>query len=435
MAKTKDAPEEKEEGKGRTLLGWIKAGLVSLGGLLAGAAMMYASPLLDRVIKPNPPVANFQAESDGLKVVFHNRSTGCREGWWDFGDGTALEAFVPDQDVTHTFARPGAYTVKLTVKNLLGDANDRSVNLTLDGEKPAPSIDEFTVTPLQSPAYAPASFKVSAKYKNADVSVWCTGDDQALEVAEDAPAAQERMVTFNQPGTYYIRFVIFNGKQSVERKEKVTVTPQPAGVTTALVRVTYEAGQVWAKEKREAVVIHPPPGATGDTFAFTRTVTADQGFEITQAKLAAPPGAEVKWQKLEVSKDHRQATLTGELVRQGGVLNKNAPPPQWTALVVLTQERRGAMAKQAPKAVAMSLTVPGVTEVPLPAVGGGWVAKTRALDLELRRDGNVVWHGTQLPTNAPMTLTNNAAYNLTVTETADKLRFVVTPRGTGTLGN
>src|SRR5439155_22504408 len=82
MAKEKAA--EAEEGKGNKLISWVKAGLVSLGGLLAGAAMMYASPLLDRVIKPNPPVANFQSEPDGLKVVFHNRATGGREGWWEF---------------------------------------------------------------------------------------------------------------------------------------------------------------------------------------------------------------------------------------------------------------------------------------------------------------------------------------------------------------
>src|SRR4051794_37146487 len=102
-------------GKGGMLFGWLKAAVTSVVGLVGGASLMYFSPLIDRVIKPGAPVANFQADTDGLKVVFHNRSSNTTEGWWDFGDGSALEPFQPGQEsVTHSYARPGSYTIKLS---------------------------------------------------------------------------------------------------------------------------------------------------------------------------------------------------------------------------------------------------------------------------------------------------------------------------------
>ena len=92
----------------------------------------------------------------------------------------APKPFVPGQDASHAYAKPGVYTVKLTLKNLLGDANDRSATLALEPGASAPTIDEFTVTPVQSANYAPATYRVAVKYSNANVCVWCAGDDQPL---------------------------------------------------------------------------------------------------------------------------------------------------------------------------------------------------------------------------------------------------------------
>src|SRR5947209_3315073 len=98
---------------------WFKTGLTTVFGLVSGACLMYFSGVINYVIKPGKPVANFQSEYQGLTVAFHNRATGASEGWWDFGDGSALQPFVPGAEtVTHTYARPGAYTVKLSLRNL-----------------------------------------------------------------------------------------------------------------------------------------------------------------------------------------------------------------------------------------------------------------------------------------------------------------------------
>src|SRR3954447_14124612 len=108
--------DQPKSGAGSIIGGWIKTLFASLFALVSGAVIMYASPLVDRFIKPAKPLANFEVQAEGLKVVFHNRSTGGLEGLWDFGDGTALEPFVPGQaSITHTYAKPGQYTVKLTV--------------------------------------------------------------------------------------------------------------------------------------------------------------------------------------------------------------------------------------------------------------------------------------------------------------------------------
>src|SRR5262245_35844903 len=99
----------KKAGRVKTILG-------TTAGLLSGAFMMYLSPLLDKVVKPAKPVANFAVEHEGLTVTFHNRSAGNGDGWWDFGDGSPLEPVSSKQDViTHTYRAPGAYTAKLTL--------------------------------------------------------------------------------------------------------------------------------------------------------------------------------------------------------------------------------------------------------------------------------------------------------------------------------
>ena len=91
--------EEKSAGIKGTLSGWIKAVLTSIVGLVSGALLMYLTPLVNNAIKPAKPLANFAAQLNGLNVNFSNRSTGAVQGWWDFGDGTALEPFDPKVEI------------------------------------------------------------------------------------------------------------------------------------------------------------------------------------------------------------------------------------------------------------------------------------------------------------------------------------------------
>ena len=118
---------------------WVKTVVGTLAGLMSGAAMVYVSPLVDRVVKPTKPLANFAADVSGLTVTFHNRSSGNGEGWWDYGDGSPLEPITSTQEtVAHTYPGPGSYVVKLTMRNFIGDESDRTINLQLDNLKTEP---------------------------------------------------------------------------------------------------------------------------------------------------------------------------------------------------------------------------------------------------------------------------------------------------------
>src|SRR5262245_47377542 len=96
--------EEKAEGVVKSVVGgWIKAILTSMFGLVTGAVIMYLTPLVNSAIKPPKPIANFAAQVNGLSVNFNNRSEGAVKGWWDFGDGSALEPFDPKaENVKHS---------------------------------------------------------------------------------------------------------------------------------------------------------------------------------------------------------------------------------------------------------------------------------------------------------------------------------------------
>src|SRR5262245_45982003 len=101
----------------RAVSGWFKAIVMGVMGLAGGAAVMYFTPFVERIVKPARPLANFAYEVQGNQVTFEDRSTGS-EGFWDFGDESALEQYNPDQKkVTHTFKKPGSYAVKLVVRS------------------------------------------------------------------------------------------------------------------------------------------------------------------------------------------------------------------------------------------------------------------------------------------------------------------------------
>src|SRR6516165_5543302 len=156
------ADESKKEESKKT--GWLKGAFGAIAGLASGAAMMYVSPLVDRVVKPPKPLANFAVETDGLTATFHNRFAG--EGWWDFGDGSPLEPAEPQQaSISHSYPKPGTYSVKLIVRNFIGDEHERTVPLqvTVDNSNAAmPKITSLQAV-AAGPRSAPATFHLVAE--------------------------------------------------------------------------------------------------------------------------------------------------------------------------------------------------------------------------------------------------------------------------------
>lgn len=77
-----------------------------------------------------PPSTAFTFTANQLQVTFNNTTSGATSYSWSFGDGN----LDTQQNPTHTYAVPGAYTVCLTATNACGtDTTCSTVNVTVIG--------------------------------------------------------------------------------------------------------------------------------------------------------------------------------------------------------------------------------------------------------------------------------------------------------------
>jgi hypothetical protein len=437
------------------LSGWLKAVIGTFAGLVSGALVMYASPLLDKVVRPARPMANFGVEADGLAVTFHNRSQGA-SGWWDFGDGSPLEPVVPDEQVvSHVYASPGDYSVKLTMRNYLGEEHERQVVVRLQTDQgDPPLIASLDAIPLSPGSFAPATFRVLSRVKNANVCVWDLDEDRPLEVTTDPSGTLDRLVTFQRAGGYVIKLAAVNGGRSAQRSEIVSVLEPPAGAITAILSVSADATQVEKRSKKHTFAQSFPPESKDGVFRIDRQVPAEAGYQITGVSLqtaagqgqggpgqptlsvdpsaAKAPGA--RNLQLRVADNHRSVRLTGELVRAGGLGRRGAPPS--LALPVLLHEERQSSVSLPAVPMSGTLALPGSLVLPLPPVPENWVDVHRQMRLELRDGDRVIWQESQLPRGATVTV-RNQRYTLTAVPVGEQVRIDMgaTPGGLNPAAN
>jgi hypothetical protein len=434
------AMAEQEAGakKGK-LAGWIKAVFTTVFGLVSGAFLMYLTPLIDRVIKPAKPLANFAVAVQGTQVTFQNRSTGSTEGWWDFGDGSALEPFSPSQQaIPHAYPRTGTFTAKLSLQNLLGEASEHAVNVQLDSPAAGPpQITAFQAVPTRADTYAPASFRVVGTVKNADLCVWALGEEQPLDAQPGPPETQERFVTLTKPGQHTLKLIAIQGKQVVQQAALVDVKPAPAGTVFASLKITPEAVRVEQNVHPRNVLIAWPEKQSGSTWSFTHDVGANPGWQIASAQLkAAANDSHVKDAKLVVAKDGSKVTLTGQMLKPGGFIFKRNTPLQWVAEILMTEERRVEKESPHPQTVAQPLQIPGSIQLALPPMQKGWVLKQRRITLDLYDGMTLAKHDAPVPANTVVML-QSRPWRLTATQVGDQVRIDVTaaPVGTPLTGN
>jgi PKD repeat protein len=446
--------ESKDTPKGGRLSSWLKAAVGTVAGLLSGAAMMYVSPLIDRVVKPAKPLANFAVDHEGTTVTFQNRSSGIHAGWWDYGDGSALEAVDPNQQtVSHTYANPGDYTAKLTVQNLLGDESERVVSLHLDApaHTDPPAIESLEVAPAGGTAFAPATFRVVGKVKNAQMCLWNFNDGRPMQIDHDPATSQGQVVTFDRPGTYKIQLVAMtaNGTAPLEKTQTVTVLPPPTGSVTAVLHVTDAATRVEAVTVPHLISKAVPPTMKEAAQAFSTAAKARPGWQIKavrvttasgqgpvlqdQGELALDPslvkGGNVRNLKLELAPDHGSVRLVGELLRPANLGKQGAVIPNLELPVQLVEERRTA-AQHPATPVTATLTAPGSAMLLMPPLPADWVNPQRQMTLELRAGNRALWQGSQLPRATPVTI-DNRAYLLSATSVGGQLRVDLVDARTG----
>jgi PKD repeat protein len=444
QVKEDDPVSDKEPESGGKSGGWLKTCLGTIAGLCSGAVMMYLSPLLDMIVKPAQPQANFAVEHQGLAASFHNRSLHYTSGWWDFGDGSPLEPVNPGQDVlTHTYPDAGDYTAKVTVRNLIGEENDRSVAVHLATAQAAPpQIASLDIVPVSAGCYAPATFRITTKVKNAQVCVWDFSDGRPLEVITDVPDTQDRLVTFQKPRRYTIKLAAVNAGQATEKTTTIDVLGAPTGTVTALVNVLDRGTRVETLNSSYAIAESFPPQSRESVFAINRQVPARMGFEIREVRLQSGQGPAISVKNgqmgmdvdpaalgatgarklhLQLSPDRQVLSLTGELFKTGGLLKRNQGTPAVLVPVVIVQKRRSPT-QRPPVPVAATLTIPGSALLALPDAPPGWEDLQRQLRLEMRDGDQSILPESPLPHSGAI-LVRGRRCTLTATPLGDHVRI------------
>lgn len=419
MADSSTADNKEAPKKG----GMFKAMIGTMAGLMSGAFMMYFSPLIEKVVKPAKPVANFAVDLKGLTVMFHNRSSSRSAGWWDFGDGSPLEPVSAEQEsVTHTYLKPGTYTVKLCVRNLLNEESERTVTVNLEpANLEPPAIVSLDAVPVSANSFAPATFRLVSRTKNAALCVWELDNDRPLEFVTDPPADQDRLVTFTEPGGYVIKMAAVNGKQHQERSVIVNVEEPPVGMLTAVLNVSEQMTKV-ERSERPVTITEGYTGANGDKQPIKRAIPARQGYDIVEVRMEPTTSSVLRNMQVKVAPDRKSALLTGELLKpDGGLLPKGRPAQPTRIETRLVEEKRSPVVRPATPVTA-ALTVPGSTILSLPAMPCDCVNSQRQYRLELRDGSGIVWQESRLPQNAPITVQNRRC-TLTATPIGDQVRI------------
>lgn len=352
------APAEK---KGLAKHGWgaVKLAFGGVAGLATGVIGVYATALVDKVAKPPKPLANFGCTADGLTITCNNLASG-QTGWWDFGDGSTLEAFDPEQkQVTHTYGKAGNYTVKLVVRNFLNEENDRAVSVDVSNAANAtgdgPSVAKLTVEPVGN-GTAPATFRVRCELKNAQNLLFDTGDKgQKPEWSAVGNGSFERLVVYEAPATYPVQVFAMNGSKVDKKFQPVDVkAPQP-GALSVVVKVTDSGTKVDRQTKPLTVPIHVPEKPAG---AFERVLLPDAGFTLADVKLGSATSKAVKGVKAELAADKKSVKVSGEWTGTVEAVNRAAGGMDVMIPLTLVQEKSAPYAGS-PRTVAAPLAFAG----------------------------------------------------------------------------
>jgi PKD repeat protein len=395
------AEKEPAPAKGK---GWLKTVLGTAGGLLSGAVAMYATAAFNEVVKPAKPIANFKYDAKGNALTFQNLS-GTSQGWWDFGDGSALEAVAGRDRVTHTYPRSGDYSVKLSLQNILGEEAERSVTVHVDpaGTTAAdgpPQVTSLEAEPVSPGAYAPATFKVVAKVQNAHLCVLDYGDDRPPEVLTEATA--ERLVTFKDPGGHVVKLVAINGKRLDTKSEIVNVEEAPTGTVSAMLTISDTAARVVSQQQGIELHADSPQAATsGYTITAVNVPATGQSLALNgQTEVDLDPVAlglkNARNLKLQLVNGGQAVQLTGEPGKDW----KGREQPLKVTLILTEHARQTVKQDGLTSTTTLALPAgkPSTADVAMPGVPSDWVDVKRQARLKMLDGDKVLWEGV-LPRN------------------------------------
>lgn len=165
-----------------------------------------------QVLSGNTAVANFTAPVSacvGVPVTFQR--TGTNDGIftvsWDFGDGGLLQDTA--MSITHTYTRPGLYTVSLFLNSL--QCGNTYYERTIRVYGAPPTLSGLNVTP----SGATISYSVSAS--DYDVIVWDFGDGNT------ATGVLSGTHTYASSGNYTVKVEAINACDTTRLSQTVSV--------------------------------------------------------------------------------------------------------------------------------------------------------------------------------------------------------------------
>lgn len=168
------------------------------------------------------PVASFLASDTmicpGIPVTFTNTSQAENGVYaWNFGDGDTSTATSP----THTFASPGAYTVKLVITDKNGCHDSASVVVRMFS-----AHADFTISDSFStcPPLVVNTTNLSSNYISLN---WVFGDGGNSQLATPSHI-------YTAPGNYTIKLIVTNNGGCVDSMTKNIVVKGPSGVFSYL---------------------------------------------------------------------------------------------------------------------------------------------------------------------------------------------------------
>jgi hypothetical protein len=252
--------------------------------------------------------------------------------------------------------------------------------------------------------------------------------------------SQDRLITFDKPGGYVVKLMAVNGAQYVLKSDIAQVNPAPRGGLTAVLTIAVQGTKVEQLVSDYSFSETYPPHATEDPHPVSKEFQARAGYEISDVRLqsssgpaqslagkgeltfAAPAGCRgARNLRLQLSPDHKSVRLTGMLVKEASLGQRNAPLPNLLVPVVVVQERR-TPAQRPPVPMTASLALPSTVTLPLPPPPTDWVDAKRTVRLELRNGDQVVWQGSQLPRGVVIPVSNRRVV-LTATQLGEQVRI------------
>jgi PKD repeat protein len=430
--------------------GWLKTILGAMGGMLSGAVAMYLTPLVDKAVHPALPVANFSVEinPENLIVHFQNLSQ-AGQGWWDFGDGSPLEPVLPDvSSVSHTYKQAGEYTAKMSLHNILGEENIRTVPVRLDPpltNQPL-RILALEVEPIGKGSYAPATFHLRGQVQGAQMLVWDLGDEHDLEVTDPAEGT-DKIVKFLKPGGYVVKLAAFNGKLHDQKTEVITVMEPPSDTVTAILTTKDQGSRVQTRTEPVTFAIHFPLDHDDSVLPIDGKAMARQGFTIKEVHLHGPNANEVLLTKegaapldaealgvrntrnlaLALTENRRAVVLSGELIRPATAgRNPEEQPSLMLKAQIVQQRELPAESQEVPVTTTLALPASGVLSsglLQMPPLPAGWVKTERKVSLEVREGTQLIWQDeTPLPHRVVLTLHKRRCL-LTATQVNDQVHI------------